>query len=288
MQLDAAWAVGQSAVRRGVAGALVHNNLLKIAYARHDGAGVAREEAWARAHGAEGGLSLAVEEEIDLAEGKVRQAAVVAGEEAESGRRLNRPDFMRGARAHELAELGFSERARALAQSPDGEIAGDFLYEYDLTLAEVGPPAEAEARLARRLRDNPSDSSLKEVYAPEARAALALRRARPAEAIAALAPTLPGQSGNFESLYMLGQAELAAGDGLRAAAAFQTILDHQGWEPQSVLYPLARLGLARALRLEHDIPASRRAYQAFFAAWTHADPDVPILQAAKAEYARLP
>jgi cytochrome c-type biogenesis protein CcmH/NrfG len=66
------------------------------------------------------------------------------------------------------------------------------------------------------------------------------------------------------------------------------ILDHPGWDPVSPLYALARLGLARADHLNGDFAAARRDYQAFLDDWKEADPDVPILQAARAEHARLP
>jgi hypothetical protein len=65
------------------------------------------------------------------------------------------------------------------------------------------------------------------------------------------------------------------------------IIDHQGWYPESPLYALARLGLARALAMEHDIPAARLAYESFLTAWKAADPDAPLLEAARTERARL-
>ncbi len=74
---------------------------------------------------------------------------------------------------------------------------------------------------------------------------------------------------------------------MEAAAEFQKILDHRGVAPVSPLYPLAHLGLARACALSGDAAKSRRMYQDFFALWKDADPDIPILQEAKAEYAKL-
>ncbi len=84
-----------------------------------------------------------------------------------------------------------------------------------------------------------------------------------------------------------GQAYLRAGSAKEAAAEFQKILDHRGVGGSSVLYPLARLGLARAYALAGDLEKSRNAYQDFFALWKDADADIPILQQAKAEYAKL-
>ena len=75
--------------------------------------------------------------------------------------------------------------------------------------------------------------------------------------------------------YTRGQAYLKLGKGAEAAAEFQKILDHRGWDPLSPLYPLAHLGLAR------------KAYQDFFALWKDADADLPILIAAKKEYEKV-
>ncbi len=72
-----------------------------------------------------------------------------------------------------------------------------------------------------------------------------------------------------------------------AAAEFQKILDHRGVLPISPFYALAYLGSARAWALAGDTSKSRRAYQDFLALWKDADPDIPILREAKAEYARL-
>jgi hypothetical protein len=74
---------------------------------------------------------------------------------------------------------------------------------------------------------------------------------------------------------------------MKAAAEYQKILDHRGIDPTSPLYSLARLGVGRAYALQGGIPKARAAYQDFFALWKDADPDLPILTQAKAEYANL-
>jgi hypothetical protein len=85
-------------------------------------------------------------------------------------------------------------------------------------------------------------------------------------------------------LYRRGLAGLYAGKSAEAAAEFRKILDHKGrnWGPQ---YSLAYLGLARAEALAGDAATAKKAYQDFFAAWKDADPDIPILIAARKEYA---
>jgi tetratricopeptide (TPR) repeat protein/predicted Ser/Thr protein kinase len=87
--------------------------------------------------------------------------------------------------------------------------------------------------------------------------------------------------------YLRGLIHLQARDGATAAAEFQRILDHRGASTPSPLYPLAYIQQARAYTLTGDQTKARKAYEDFFALWKDADPDIPILREAKAEYARL-
>ena len=75
--------------------------------------------------------------------------------------------------------------------------------------------------------------------------------------------------------------------GSAAAIEFQKILDRPGVVANEVIGALAHLGLARAYALSGENVKSRTAYQNFFALWKDADPDIPILVAAKSEYAKL-
>ena len=88
-------------------------------------------------------------------------------------------------------------------------------------------------------------------------------------------------------LYLRGCALLADGQGKEAGSEFQKILDRPGIVQSSPIGSLAYLGLARALVMAGDQTKARTAYQDFFALWKDADPDIPILKAAKAEYAKL-
>jgi predicted Zn-dependent protease len=88
-------------------------------------------------------------------------------------------------------------------------------------------------------------------------------------------------------VYLRGQAYLRAQQGGNAAQEFQKILDHRGITGNSPVVPLAHLGLARAYALSGDTAKAKAAYQDFFALWKDADPDIPILKQAKAEYAKL-
>jgi tetratricopeptide (TPR) repeat protein len=87
--------------------------------------------------------------------------------------------------------------------------------------------------------------------------------------------------------YLRGQAYLQLGQGEEAAAEFQRLADHPGIVANSPLGPLARVGLGRAYALLGDTAKARAAYQDFLAIWKDADSEIPILQAVKAESARL-
>ena len=76
-------------------------------------------------------------------------------------------------------------------------------------------------------------------------------------------------------------------DGNRAAAEFQKFLDHRGLVGNFPWGALARLGLARAYAMQGDTAKTRTAYRDFVTLWKDADPDIPILKEAKAEYAKL-
>ena len=88
-------------------------------------------------------------------------------------------------------------------------------------------------------------------------------------------------------VYVRAEAYLSAQQGQLAAAEFQKILDHRGLLWNCATGALAHLGLARAYALQSDAAKAKAAYQDFLALWKDADADIPVLTAAKAEYANL-
>jgi predicted Zn-dependent protease len=112
----------------------------------------------------------------------------------------------------------------------------------------------------------------------------------PAAALEYLEKLRPYELGLVTTLwtnYDRGRAYLKLKKGPEAAAEFQHVLDHRGVDPAGLEYALSYLGLARAYALPGDSAKSRTAYQDFFALWKDADPDIPVLKQAKAEYAKL-
>jgi eukaryotic-like serine/threonine-protein kinase len=125
---------------------------------------------------------------------------------------------------------------------------------------------------------------------PTIRAQLALSHDDPSGAIEILQAAVPyelSDSGALYPVYVRGEAFLAAHKGNEAAAEFQKILDHPGVVVNAPIGALAHLGLGRAYALSGDKTKAKSAYQDFLSIWKNADPDIPMLKQAKAEYAKL-
>ena len=125
------------------------------------------------------------------------------------------------------------------------------------------------------------------LWLPAIRAAIELRRGNAAQAIQLLEALRYEAAAEFWPQNLRGMAFLTLKRGREAAAEFQKILDHRGEALVSPLYPLAHLGIARALALSGDTAKGRKAYQDFFVLWKDADADLPILIEAKKEYEKL-
>jgi len=161
-----------------------------------------------------------------------------------------------------------------------------------VTLALAGMNAQAE-KLADDLNNNsPKNTVVQRIWLPTIRAALALNHQNGDGAIRELRVTGPydlslGSECRTNPTYVRGQAYLALRDGRAAATEFQRIIDHPGIMGFNPVAVVAHLGLARAYALKGDTAKARAAYQDFLSLWKDADPDIPILKEAKAEYARL-
>ena len=129
-----------------------------------------------------------------------------------------------------------------------------------------------------------------------ARSALALNIGNAQGALDVLSAAAPYELGHTNEdftfalypIYFRGQAYLTAKNGGGAAGEFQKILDHSGIVGNEPIGALAHLGLGRAYVLSGDNTKAKTAYQDFFTLWKNADPEVPILKEARAEYAKLP
>jgi predicted Zn-dependent protease len=167
-----------------------------------------------------------------------------------------------------------------------------------LVLAMSGEASQAQSLANDLEKDFPEDTSVRFYYLPAVRASLALNHGNTSQAIEFLQANVPFELGVPRSatfayfgalypVYVRGQAYLAAHQGSEAAREFQKIVDHPGITIGDAFGVLAHLGLARAYALTGDTAKARAAYQDFFTLWKDADPGIPVLKQAKAEYAKL-
>jgi tetratricopeptide (TPR) repeat protein len=159
-----------------------------------------------------------------------------------------------------------------------------------LALAFAGDTVQA-GTLADDLANRFPDHTIVQSYdLPTIRAQLALSHDDPSGAIEILQAAVPyelSDSGALYPVYVRGEAYLAAHKGKEAAAEFQKIHYHSGIVVNAPVGALAHLGLGRAYALSGDKTKAKSAYQDFLTIWKDADPDIPILKQAKAEYAKL-
>src|SRR5271154_85890 len=179
------------------------------------------------------------------------------------------------------------EAALTLASSRDIEIVAAMTY------AHLGDAARTQALVDKLNKEFPANTLIQSYYLPTIRAELELTRNSPDKALDFLRTPAPydlgagAPIGSLYPVYVRGQAYLAAHQGAEAGAEFQKLLDHRGLVSNLLLGALAHLGLGRAYALQGDTAHARAAYQDFFGIWKDADADIPILVAAKAEYAKL-
>jgi tetratricopeptide (TPR) repeat protein len=188
-------------------------------------------------------------------------------------------------------EVGNREQARngvaaALKQAPNRNVQATAA----LVLARAGDTANAEKLAGELEKMFPQDTLVQRSYLPTIRAAVALEHNDPNRAIDLLKAenTIePTGGGGVRMTYVRAEAYLMLHDGNAAAAEFQKLIDHSGLVGNNPLGALARLGMARACALQNDPAKTKAAYQDFLTLWKDADPDIPILIAAKSEYAKL-
>jgi tetratricopeptide (TPR) repeat protein len=298
-QLDQAKALVQDSRAHHVDSPWFPLVLYNVDFLQHDTAGMERQVA-------DGTGKPGVEDQILFLES---ETAAYGGEFARS-RELTRRAADAAERTNEketAAEyLGHSAVREALVGNMDAakQDAKDAMLRSDsrqgnafsaIALALAGDSAQA-TRLADDLRKKfPVDTIVQSDYLPMVRAAAALHSGDAPRAIEALAAAEPYELGQTNTsftfalypVYLRGEAYLAAKQGAAAQGEFQKILDHYGVVGNQPIGSLADLGLARSYTLQADIPKARAAYSSFLSLWKNADPDIPLLKEAKAEFAKL-
>jgi tetratricopeptide (TPR) repeat protein len=191
-----------------------------------------------------------------------------------------------------LAARQHADAALELSRARDTE------YGAALALALAGDLSKAQKSANDLEKRFPEDTSVRFSYLPTLRALFELNRGEASQAIESLeisgtnelgAPTSSffGFFGALYPIYVRGLAYLAVHQGANAAVEFQKILDHRGIVVSDPIGALAHLELGRALAQSGDTVKAESAYRDFLALWKDADPDIPILKQAKAEYAKL-
>ena len=161
-----------------------------------------------------------------------------------------------------------------------------------MTLARTGDTARAKAIVEQLEKSEATNTMLKIYWLPTIKAAIDLN-GNPSQAVIDLEAAAPYELGGpvpiggLYPVYVRGQAYLATHNGPAAAVEFQKILDHRGIVQNLPLGALAHLQLGRAYAMAGDTAKAKAAYQDFFTVWKDADPDIPILKEAKADYAKV-
>jgi tetratricopeptide (TPR) repeat protein len=185
--------------------------------------------------------------------------------------------------------------ALALHRSRDADYGPAF------ALAVLDQSAQAHKIVVDLEKRYPEDTCVQFSYLPALRALEALNQGDAAKALEMTQVATPYELGvpgtafyvgaffgAMYPVYIRGLAYSRLGRHREAAAEFQKILDHPGIVLNDPIGPMARLQLARALSASGDRAKSAAVYKNLLALWKDADPDIPLVQQAKAEAARLP
>ncbi|HKR10426.1 MAG TPA: protein kinase [Pyrinomonadaceae bacterium] len=157
-----------------------------------------------------------------------------------------------------------------------------------LAFALAGQATQVQPLIQELEEKHPKDTMVNQVWLPEIKAVVELRKNNAQGALDLLEMTRRYETAAVLSPQTLRiMCYLKLGQGAEAAAEARRILDHRGQGPLSLLYPLAHLSLARASAMQGDTNQARKSYQDFFTLWKDADQDLPILIEAKREFEKL-
>ena len=270
-----------------------HRDLYVLAFLESDTSGMQREADWAKGKTNEFEMLETVSEAAAFS-GKLQKARETYQQAIESARRGKFEENAAGITARQAtteALVGNDTQVRA------GVLAALALDRSQATLffAGLAQAMAGDARQATAIADElgrrfPNNTLVNDVWVPMIRGEIEINHGNPGKAIELLQVAFPYETGFASRLapsYVRGQAYLKARQGKDAAAEFQKILDHRGVCQTSPACALSHLQLGRARALSGDAAAARTAYQDFFALWKDADPNIPILKEAKAEYTKL-
>jgi eukaryotic-like serine/threonine-protein kinase len=288
----------------------LHNALYALAFIGSDSPAIVEQQQWF-AGKPEENFGLALASDTEAYAGHVAKARELSKRAVESAVRADSKEtgaiWQAIAAQREAAYGNITEARQSAAEAVKlAPTSQGVESEAGLAFAMAGDTARAESLAQDLGKRFPLDTQMQSLWLPAIQAQVALGKKNPAAALTALQAASPvelaeiGFVANISCLYptyVRGEAYLAAGQGSAAAAEFQKILDHNGIVWNCWTGALAHLGMARANALQSrtsqgaDADAARvralAAYKDFLTLWKDADPDIPILKEAKAEYAKL-
>jgi len=299
-RVEEAAATGKDAHAKGLDSRLAPV-LYGIAFYRDDASEMARQAASAAGKVGDEDLLLALQADTAAYFGHLGKAREFSRQAVESAGRAGEKEsaaIYYAASALREALFGNADRSAQQAMLAKGPAFGrDIVYVLALALAYAGDAGQAQALADDLGKRFPEDTVVQSNSLPTLRAKLELLHANPQEALVILGTASPYELGlaalsfynwpNLYPVYVRGEAYLAAHQGSEAAAEFQKIFDHRGLVLNEPIGALAHLQLGRAYAMQGDTAKSRAAYKDFLTLWKDADPDIPILIQAKAEYAEL-
>jgi serine/threonine protein kinase/Flp pilus assembly protein TadD len=287
----------QEAQQKNFDGFTLRGDLYSLAFLSGDTAEMERQVAWAAGRPGEEDQMLNIHADTQAFDGRLEKARDLARRAVDAAVRADAKETAAQWLAYQAlreAELGNVTAARqavarALALAPGRYVK----VLAALALARTGEAPQSRTILEALQKSEPTNTYLKVYWFPVIEASIAMVQQVPDRAIVALEPALPYELGGLPPgvpmypPYVRGLAYLAQKNGPAAAAEFQKFLDHAGIVQNFLLGSLAHLQLGRAYALSGATAKAKSAYQDFLALWKDADPDVPILKEAKAEYAKL-
>jgi eukaryotic-like serine/threonine-protein kinase len=278
----------------------LHVLLYSIAFLRDDAPGMAQQMAWSKDKRGVEDILLYLKADTAAYFGQLEEARQFSRQAVESAERGNERETAAGYEAEAaLREALFGNAAEAreraaaaLRLSTDRDVG----YCAAMALAMAGDSRRAQTIADDLNNEFPEATTVQFNYLPTIRAKLLLNHGDARRAVEVLQKSSPyelGESGFaafspvLYPVYVRGQAYLVGHQGTEAAADFQRILDHRGVVLNQPIGALAHLQIGRAYTLSGDKSKARDAYKDFLTLWKDADPEIPILKQAKAEYAKL-
>jgi len=287
-QLEEAKAIYKQAVEKKLDPMGVHSLRFMIAYLEGDAQEMDRQSAWAAGKTQES-VILQQASQVAASRGQLKKARDLSQQAFDSAKKFNlQSGAAQVAAVRGVFENWIGDPGAARSWSTQAlDLSSDQVVWPAASLAWAGDSARSEKVIDASGKRHPNDTILQQDWIPQVQAAIEIKRGNPAAAINALKTSALLEANDITPTFYRGMAYLSMKSDKEAAAEFKKVIDRKTIIPLSPLHAISQLQLARSLALSGDTGA-RAAYQDLFAQWKDADPDLPILKQAQAEYAKLP